>query len=280
MDPILQEIMQTIYTASKEEHPNTEKLALLWKKLYLYEQQHFLLPLKRKDALYANDYWAYQMFWTHHDEIKKMPIYYEDATYDLKVTSEIVNPQDFGTEKEKLEYAIRGSIADTIRELNAKNGKDISHSSFYHDCRFASKTAARYLRDLGYDAKAVSVQDSFSPHIEHIFCIVRLGKLTYIIDTTYRQFFILPNCMEEARFHVDEPWIAPGYFIDTDEKKALMRPLLETGYFLCDDDTLQCYGDSFAMAEQSFQAKKLQFVPTKKRASAYLDAAWNAPVMK
>ncbi len=169
-----------------------------------------------------------------------------------------------------------------MRELNLKNGKDMSSSSLYHYCRHCSFKVADYLENEDYEARVISLQDCFSPRVGHYVCWVKLNrKCSYIVDMTYRQFFLLATCMEEARFHKDEPYIAPGYFVDTDEKQEILAFLLSQGYFECSGDVLRLYADTFALAEQSIDCgPKLILTPPKNTANSYLKAVLNAPKIK
>lgn len=273
-------LMSEIHILSHSTDIDFEKLRLLWQKMYLYEMQHPNV-IQDRDAFSFLHYHSKKDFWKMHDNAKSLPIYFENKQYTLQL--EDLKPlfdSDFSTEKERLEYHIKRAIFYAMNEIKCR--RNITSTSLYHFCRFCSDRIADYLENEDYVVKVFSVQDSFSPRVGHFACLVQLPQsIPYIIDMTYRQFFHLAGCMEEARFHADEPYIAPGYFIDTKEKQELLAPLLSSGYFACTNDVLKAYADSFAFAEQSVgQGPKLMLTPPKNTAENYLQAVLDAPRIK
>lgn len=265
-------LIREIYALSKN-NSNPQKLLLLWQKLYLYEKDDPNVIFGR-DVFLVKYHYQRNEFWRLYDNAKSYPIYKDGQTILLELDPlPKLDDRDFASEKEKLEYHLKQAIRYAMRTLDLRGGMAISTQSLYHYCEFCAKMAADYLQNEDYTVRVISLQDCFCPNVGHIVCLVDFHGRYYIVDPTYRQFFLASSCMEEARFHVDEPFIAPGYFIDTQEKREILSSLLSCGYFECTKDVLKAYGDSFDLAQQSLECgPKLLLTPPKKSANDYLQA--------
>lgn len=273
----LLEKIKEIATLSAKENVSPEKLALLWKKLYLYEHAHPDIIAKRSEQ--STDV---EEFWKYDDAAKRAPIYYLNAQYHLQVTKEKgdYSAHDFSTEKERLEYYIRQAIKLATEEL-AKDDVFYQSSSLYHYCKICSLAISKFLWSHNYFCRMISVQDFFSPDVPHMLCIVETeGTTPYIIDMTYTQFRTVALCMQEARFQYEDSWIGPGYFIDTSEKEELLLPLMENGFLACDKDAIKVYGDSFVLAQQSYGAKRLLLKPPKTKGTEYIERMLNSQMIR
>lgn len=273
---MLLEKIKEIKDLSSLPNPPYEKIALLWKRLYLYEQKHHDL-LSQRTGTCGN----VTDFWKLDDAVKDTPIYFGQKNHLLQVVKQNSCTTDFSTKKEQLEFDIKQAIHFAIERL--KNfGTNYQTSCLYHCCRQSSLIISQHLWKLGYFARCVSVQDCFSPDVCHIFVVVEAeGVVPYIVDITYTQFCTVAVCMKEARFQYEDGWIGPGYFIDTKEKEEIMDAFMLRGFFPCNDDTLKIYGDSFALAQQSVQSgNRLKLTPPKTKKSEYLDKVLNAEMIK
>lgn len=272
----LLEKLKEINELSALPNPPYEKIALLWKRLYLFEYQQNDLLLQR--GMVCNDV---NDFWMLDDKAKDIPLYPKGKKHQLQVIEEMPHTTSFSTQKEQIEFDMKQAIRVATENLK-QLGKNYRTSSLYHSCRQCSLIISRYLWNLGYFARCVSVQDCFSPKVFHIFVVVEADGITpYIVDITYTQFCTIAVCMKEARFQYEDGWIGPGYFIDTKEKEEIMDTFLTNGFFPCTSDALKIYGDSFALAQQSVNSgQRLNLTFPKTKRNEYLDKVLNAEMIR
>ncbi len=129
--------------------------------------------------------------------------------------------------------------------------KDFSET-FEYKCDLAQSIMTYYLRSLGIETHPNSTQATIAPEVEgHNFNVVRLNVLgedkDYLVDATYRQFFLKDNC-QDSKFVTYQGLILvsahPGYFIKK-EDYALVEDFLKHGYMEMNGKNAKVYGDSF-----------------------------------
>ena len=110
------------------------------------------------------------------------------------------------------------------------------------------------LENIGLEVTKNSATGSFDYPFNHAFGTVTFpyngATKTYLIDTTYRQFFTTNRC-NEGRYYQEEENTGlkvapdPGYFV---EDKDFARSLMRNGYIELTEETATKYGEAFNKA--------------------------------
>lgn len=130
-----------------------------------------------------------------------------------------------------------------------------------------------------------------SPKVRHSVSMVELpimdidGNIQnqkFLLDPTFRQFFLKNNCQENRFFNKPVGKVAPdvGYFMQTDNlvklgvdtqtainTEILAKNIIEKGYFPLTEENAKIYGDSFVRASQDFE---FQTLPINKTGEDYI----------
>lgn len=142
-----------------------------------------------------------------------------------------------------------------VREIFGRLGVDIKSNSLNGYCELGQSLSIRFFDELGLKVTKNSASDLMNYDINHCFGTVTFPiknndvvvEKTFLIDTTYRQFFTSIRCNEGMYLNnssdVNRP--DPGYFVkDQEFAKKLMRD----GYILLDETTAKLYGEPFYLA--------------------------------
>jgi hypothetical protein len=138
-------------------------------------------------------------------------------------------------------------------ETRTRFTDDIEDYSFEYKCDKAQSIICTYLNDLDVSNNPNMTQNSITNDIVgHSFVVasfnVEGNMIPYIIDPTYRQFFLKDKCDESNYIIFSNKLIIktpdPGFFIK-DEDRNKIHHLLEFGYDTLNDELARIYGDSF-----------------------------------
>ncbi len=177
-------------------------------------------------------------------------------------------------ELDKIENKIKNKLPLTIAEANyfldfvvyttrCKIVKDFNET-FEYKCDLAQSIITYYLKSIGVETFPNATQTAISPNIEgHNFNIVRLNVLDqikdYIVDATYRQFFLKENC-QDSKFIVYNGLVLvsahPGYFIKKEDYE-LIEDFLKHGYMEMNEKNAKVYGDSFFQTKTNIPKKDI-----------------------
>lgn len=133
-------------------------------------------------------------------------------------------------------------------------GMDIKNNSLNGFCELGQALSLMPLENIGLEVTKNSATGSFDYPFNHAFGTVTFpyngATKTYLIDTTYRQFFTTNRC-NEGRYYQEEENTGlkvapdPGYFVE-DENFA--RSLMRNGYIELTEETATKYGEAFNKA--------------------------------
>lgn len=142
-----------------------------------------------------------------------------------------------------------------VREIFGNLGADIKTNSLNGYCEIGQYLSINFFEKLGLKVTMNSASDFNNYELNHCFGTVtfpikngeKIEEKTFLIDTTYRQFFTSIRCNKGMYLNynseVNKP--DPGYFVrDVDFAKHLMRD----GYVLLDDESARLYGEPFYLA--------------------------------
>lgn len=154
---------------------------------------------------------------------------------------------------EEIEIFLQASVMNARRGF-ATLGIDIKNNSLNGFCELGQALSLMPLENIGLEVTKNSASESFDYPFNHAFGTVTFpydgATKTYLIDTTYRQFFTTNRC-NEGRYYQEEENTGlkvapdPGYFVE-DENFA--RNLMRNGYIELTEETATKYGEAFNKA--------------------------------
>ena len=154
---------------------------------------------------------------------------------------------------EEIEILLQASVMNARRGFETL-GIDIKNNSLNGFCELGQALSLMPLENIGLEVTKSSATGSFDYPFNHVFGTVTFpydgATKTYLIDTTYRQFFTTNRC-NEGRYYQEEENTGlkvapdPGYFVE-DENFA--RSLMRNGYIELTKETATKYGEAFKKA--------------------------------
>lgn len=215
--------------------------------------------------------------WTKYYKLSEKTGIKLDFAYQLYLIGEsesyIINqePERFVVDKDELNIAINhleegnGLTIDEIETLlqasveNARSnfdnlGIDVKTNSLNGFCELGQALTLMPLENLGLKVTKNSAKESFAYPFNHAFGTVTFpyngDEITYLIDSTYRQFFTTNRC-NEGRYYQEEENTGlkvapdPGYFM---EDEIFARNLMRDGYVPLTRENAKKYGEAFYKA--------------------------------
>ena len=272
----LKEILNTIMEVYNEDLDNDKKhqlLSTLWTRYYKLSEK---LNIKLDEAynLYLigenESYIIYQEPERKRIDNKKLEI-------ALNHYNEIKN-NGFkeGLTEEEIKILLDYSV-ENARKSFENLGINVKTNSLNGLCELGQALTIMPLENLGIEVTKNSATACFNYPFNHVFGTVtfpyqdngRVIDETYLIDSTYRQFFSTMRC-NEGRYYTEEENTnlkvapEPGYFItDIDFAKTLMKD----GYIELTKDNAKKYGEAFYKA--SIPLKELYKLDTKDNKDYY-----------
>lgn len=170
-----------------------------------------------------------------------------------------------GLEKEEVSVLLDWAVEHT-RNCFEILGLDIKNASLNGFCELGQALSIMPFEKLGLTVTKNKAKDAFDYPFNHAFGTVtfplkeneKITNVTYLIDTTYRQFFTSVRC-NEGRYYTKEENLNidtapdPGYFI---EDKQFAKELLGKGYIILNEDTARIYGEAFLKASRTLLEKE------------------------
>lgn len=147
----------------------------------------------------------------------------DDAIDSLKKGNDLTN--------EEIEILLQASVMNARRGFETL-GIDTKNNSLNGFCELGQTLSLMPLENIGLEVTKNS------------------ATKTYLIDTTYRQFFTTNRC-NEGRYYQEEENTGlkvapdPGYFV---EDKDFARSLMRNGYIELTEETATKYGEAFKKA--------------------------------
>lgn len=171
-----------------------------------------------------------------------------EINYDFISTIEKNLEENIPLTKEETNYFLDYLVYATRTKLT----NDLDNYSFEWKCDTAISIIGNYLNNLNVPYNVCDTQKVITQGITgHTFMVVKLntedGIINYLVDPTYRQFFIKDNCTKDKYVLINGVYIitpSPGYFIK-DEDKNIIKTFLQKGYSVLDHNIARIYADSF-----------------------------------
>lgn len=254
---VLKEILERIMDVYDDNLANDEKhqlLSTLWTKYYKLSEK---LNIKLDNA--------YNLYLLGENEsyiIYQKP---ERKAIDKDLLEEAINHYkniknnntNEGLTLEEIKILL-DYVVEYARSKFESLGINLKISSLNGLCELGQNLTIMSLEKLGLKVTKNSADVCFNYPFNHVFGTVtfpyqdhdRVVDKTYLIDSTYRQFFTTVRC-NEGRYYTEEENTGlkvapdPGYFVtDKDFAKALMRD----GYIELTKENAKKYGEAFYKA--------------------------------
>ena len=149
-------------------------------------------------------------------------------------------------------------------ETRCKFTNDINNFSFQFKCDKAQAIITHYLNSLKVEVHPCMTQNVITEDIEgHSFLIAIFNvngiNTPYLVDPTYRQFFI--DDKKDYILYNSKILRAPspGYFIKEEDQTQIQK-LLINGYHLLDENIARIYGDSFYNTKTGYRRREFQSI--------------------
>lgn len=130
--------------------------------------------------------------------------------------------------------------------------KDFENESLIGECVETSYYLANILQLFNIDGYVINSINAFDSKIGHAFVYTEVptydGIEPYIMDLTFRQFFLLSKCNKDRIYHYTDNMISPGYFID----QTIANQILKKGYVKLNKKTAKAYIESFRENKDQF----------------------------
>ena len=259
---ILKEILNTIMNVYNENLPNKKKHDLLSSLWTNYYKLSYKLNIQLDEAynLYLigenESYAIYQEPERKEIDNKKLQI-------ALNHYNEIKNNEfKEGLTNEEIKVLLDYSIENARKAFDSL-GINVKTNSLNGFCELGQALTIMPLENLGLEVTKNSATACFNYPFNHVFGTVtfpyqdndKVIDKTYLIDSTYRQFFSTVRC-NEGRYYTEEEntnlKVAPdpGYFI-TDI--AFAKTLMKDGYIELTKENAKKYGEAFYKASISLK---------------------------
>lgn len=254
---VLKEILERIMDVYDDNLANDEKhqlLSTLWTKYYKLSEK---LNIKLDNA--------YNLYLLGENESYIIYQEPERKAIDKDLLEEAINHYkniknnntNEGLTLEEIKILL-DYVVEYARSKFESLGINLKISSLNGLCELGQNLTIMSLEKLGLKVTKNSADVCFNYPFNHVFGTVtfpyqdhdRVVDKTYLIDSTYRQFFTTVRC-NEGRYYTEEENTGlkvapdPGYFVtDKDFAKALMRD----GYIELTKENAKKYGEAFYKA--------------------------------
>lgn len=243
MKKILEEIKE-LYTDDNITH---EKLANLWNKYYIFAHTSGIKLDEAYNTYLLGENVSYILDCNlnyNNDLIKPVEVI-EKVNTNNPLTIDEANT------------LLRWVVNDTWHNF-LKLGLDLNRNSLNGYCEFGQLNSLYPLEKLGLSVTKNTTEKSFDTYYHHAFGTVTISIIdndeiidkTFLIDTTYKQFFTSIRCNNGRYYTKDEDYnvdASPdcGFFMKTDYEKEVATKLITNGYILLTSDVAKVYGDGF-----------------------------------
>ena len=179
-----------------------------------------------------------------------------DLTQITRLKSKLLNKEKLSESEitSLLEYV----VSTTRKELMLSDPNiDIRTSPLTNKCDTASGIASQLPEELGIDTRYLKTQKVISDSVSgHDFLVANIQNDPYLIDLTYRQFFLKEQCQKE-RFRSQNglTYLSPdpGYYYEVNpEHQIVAKTIIENGYIKLDESVAKIYCDSFYITRRGY----------------------------
>lgn len=204
----------------------------------------------------------------------------EELSYVVDKLNRVLN-DDFlldGINYDEAFMILDWTVENTRRNFESM-GIFVDNNSLNGFCEIGQAISLMPLEKLGLRVTKNTASDSFNYPYNHCFGTVTFPiiengikkDVTFLLDTTYRQFFSTVRC-NEGRYYTKEENTNlvtapdPGYFM---EDISFAKQLMSDGYVILNENTAKTYGEAFYLSSLKIGEKRFD------ENENYLDAILN-----
>lgn len=161
-----------------------------------------------------------------------------------------------------LDYLVSDCRNKLLKELKIKDPsiKSINDSDLSNNCKLAGNKLKKSFYNYNIFKKSNSceiiiIYPGFikgrinNNYNYHCFCIISLDNKKYLIDCTYKQFFLtsfnIPDCIELVGYAGCDPGF---YMLEDSYRKQIAMQLLKRGWIEISEESFKAYLDGFALS--------------------------------
>lgn len=157
--------------------------------------------------------------------------------------------------KDEIEVILDFYVGECRRALEKNLNIDISTDPLINKCDLAQKLVGMALEKVGVLVYPQETHKTIHPYVPgHSFLVAIFNKDdSYLIDLTYRQFFLKDKCNVDRLMITDDCVVLapdPGFFASSKtEMRQTASLILEKGYVPLTNEHAKHYADSFYFAK-------------------------------
>lgn len=172
--------------------------------------------------------------------------------YDIDKVNELIRKHNsgFALSGSEIEVILNYYISLTRKKMEEFFSINVSEDPLINKCDFAQKTVFDLMTKDGFLVYPKESQNVIHPNcMGHSFLVFCLDGKSYLIDPTFKQFFLSDECDFDKLIVVDGiivKSLPPGYFLVRSEfGKMISSKLISDGFIELDDKVAGEYCNSF-----------------------------------
>ena len=127
---------------------------------------------------------------------------------------------------------------------------NINEINFTNKCDLLTDVAYYYFQDYGFNCYPIETHKVISDDVlGHSLLMIEYNDLKYLVDLTYKQFFLKENC-QETNYFIKNGYVLlaphPGYYyLKHPEYLNVAKTIIEQGFIEATEENIKVYFDSF-----------------------------------
>lgn len=179
--------------------------------------------------------------------------------------------------KEDIENLISEKIYYIRKKYQEFKEIDINKEIFLNKCDLFQAIVFYIFQDLGFKVIPIETNKVISDDVlGHSLALIEYNNYKYLVDLTYKQFFLKQNCDKEKYFIKNDYILLaphPGYYyLEHPEHLDIAQELLNEGFIEATPLNLKVYFDSFYLTRRGRIYNKENTFESNINSSAYLNA--------
>ena len=173
-----------------------------------------------------------------------------DTNIDLnKINTSSIN-LDLNLSQEDISQFIANIIKKIYLNYQDITGNDINRETFTNKCDLLTAVAYYNFVNYGFNCYPLETHKVISNDVlGHSLLMIEYNDFKYLVDLTYKQFFLKENCQDKNYF-IKNGYVLlaphPGYYyLKHPEYLPVAQKILEDGFIEATEENLKIYLDSF-----------------------------------
>lgn len=251
IDKYIKEYKSLINSSKTEEF--SEKLNLIYRQIKVINSElNALYGLEVSDYYYSDvTSKIYELSHLEDSEQRKIFLVKSSPNFPLSKTDDKDIIQRI-VQNSRLELAAKVSNSLDLEVIL----KTLNRCSFKNNCELASEIVNKVSTKYSVKSKKIMICPAFKNDLNlpnelrfHYFNIVLVDGKKYIVDCSYRQFFLLANnCIDRLGImHLTGISVGKAMFMDLKRKEVAIK-ILKDGYIEATEENIKAYLDGFSIS--------------------------------